>query len=56
MKGQDLPDVQATKPEIEVGLSRVGVKGVKKLIEIERGGEAICIDGHIRGFGRLTRI
>ncbi|MCH2453538.1 MAG: GTP cyclohydrolase MptA [Halobacteriales archaeon] len=39
MKGQDLPDVQATKPEIEVGLSRVGVKGVKKLIEIERGGE-----------------
>ncbi len=39
MKGQDLPDVQATKPEIEVGLNRVGVKGVKKLIEIERGEE-----------------
>ena len=39
MKGQDLPDVQATNPEIEVGLSFVGVKGDKKLIEIERGGE-----------------
>ncbi|MFL2521390.1 MAG: GTP cyclohydrolase MptA [Halobacteriales archaeon] len=39
MKRQELPDVQATKPEIEVGLNRVGVKGVKKLIEIERGGE-----------------
>ncbi|MAT09197.1 MAG: GTP cyclohydrolase I FolE2 [Chloroflexi bacterium] len=38
MKRQELPDVQATKPEIEVGLNRVGVKGVKKLIEIERGG------------------
>ena len=39
MKRQELPDVQATKPEIEVGLNRVGVKGVKKLIEIERGGD-----------------
>ncbi len=39
MKRQELPDVQATKPEIEVGLNRVGVKGVKKLIEIERGEE-----------------
>jgi GTP cyclohydrolase-4 len=39
MKDQGLPDVQAAKPEIEVGLNRVGVKGVKKLIEIERGGD-----------------
>ena len=39
MKRQELPDVQATKPEIEVGLNRVGVKGVKKLIEIERSGD-----------------
>ncbi|MFC4552064.1 MULTISPECIES: GTP cyclohydrolase MptA [Halorussus] len=35
MDGQ-LPDVQATEPDVTVGLNRVGVTGVKKLVEIAR--------------------
>mgnify|MGYP003856840745 CR=1 FL=1 len=35
MDGQ-LPDVQATEPDVAVGLNRVGVTGVEKLVEIER--------------------
>ncbi|MFT4890637.1 MAG: GTP cyclohydrolase-4 [Halobacteriales archaeon] len=31
-----LPDVQATRPEVTVGLSRVGVDGVEKLVKIPR--------------------
>jgi len=31
-----LPDVQANKPDIPITLSRVGVTGVKKLIEVSR--------------------
>jgi GTP cyclohydrolase-4 len=31
-----LPDVQATKPDVEVGLKRVGVTDVKKLVMVER--------------------
>ncbi len=31
-----LPDVQATSPDVTVGLSQVGVTGVEKLVEIER--------------------
>ncbi|AOW80988.1 GTP cyclohydrolase I [Halodesulfurarchaeum formicicum] len=33
----DLPDVQATEPDVTVGLERVGVTGVEKLVEINRG-------------------
>lgn len=33
---EQLPDVQATEPEVTVGLNRVGVTGVKKLIELAR--------------------
>jgi GTP cyclohydrolase-4 len=32
----ELPDVQATEPEVTVGLERVGVSGVEKLVKIER--------------------
>ncbi|MFP4628821.1 MAG: GTP cyclohydrolase MptA, partial [Halobacteriales archaeon] len=32
-----LPDVQASAPAVTVGLSRVGVEGVKKLVKISRG-------------------
>ncbi|KZN25458.1 GTP cyclohydrolase [Haladaptatus sp. R4] len=35
MKGQ-LPDVQATEPDVTVGLNRVGVTGVEKLVEVAR--------------------
>ena len=35
MSGQ-LPDVQASRPEVSVGLNRVGVTGVEKLIEVPR--------------------
>ena len=33
---QQLPDVQATSPDVEVGLNRVGVTGVEKLVEVAR--------------------
>jgi len=32
-----LPDVQTLKPEIPVGLNRVGATGIKKLVKVERG-------------------
>ncbi|WP_435065622.1 GTP cyclohydrolase MptA [Halobaculum sp. EA56] len=34
-----LPDVQASRPDVSVGLSQVGVTGVEKLVKIDRGGE-----------------
>ena len=34
----NLPDVQACSPEIKINLTRVGVKSVKKLVEIARTG------------------
>jgi GTP cyclohydrolase-4 len=34
---QQLPDVQATSPDVTVGLNRVGVTGVEKLVKIARG-------------------
>ena len=33
---KQLPDVQATRPDVTVGLNRVGVTGVEKLVEISR--------------------
>ena len=33
---KQLPDVQANRPEVTVGLSQVGVTGVEKLVEIAR--------------------
>lgn len=36
MSQEALPDVQATKPDVEVGLNRVGVTNVKKLVEVTR--------------------
>ncbi|MFB6161295.1 MAG: GTP cyclohydrolase MptA [Haloferacaceae archaeon] len=33
---QQLPDVQATRPDVSVGLSRVGVTGVEKLVKVAR--------------------
>jgi GTP cyclohydrolase-4 len=33
---QQLPDVQANRPDIAVGLNRVGVTGVEKLVKIDR--------------------
>ncbi|MFB6109436.1 MAG: GTP cyclohydrolase MptA [Halodesulfurarchaeum sp.] len=33
----ELPDVQASEPDVTVGLERVGVTGVEKLVEINRG-------------------
>jgi GTP cyclohydrolase-4 len=34
---KQLPDVQASKPDVTVGLNRVGVTGVEKLVKIDRG-------------------
>ncbi len=34
----DLPDVQACTPDIKINLTRVGVKNVKKLVEVARTG------------------
>ena len=33
---QQLPDVQASSPDVSVGLSRVGVTGVEKLVKLHR--------------------
>jgi GTP cyclohydrolase-4 len=33
-----LPDVQAGSPDIKINLTRVGVTGVKKLVEVARAG------------------
>ena len=38
MSGQ-LPDVQADRPDVTVGLNQVGVTGVEKLVKIARSGE-----------------
>jgi len=34
-----LPDVQASRPDVTVGLNRVGVTGVEKLVTIDREGK-----------------
>ncbi len=34
-----LPDVQASKPDVTVGLNQVGVTGVEKLVQIDRNGD-----------------
>jgi len=34
-----LPDVQLFKPEVPIGLSRVGATGIKKLVEVKREGK-----------------
>ncbi len=36
---EQLPDVQSGAPEVRVGLNRVGVTGVEKLVKLERNGE-----------------
>jgi GTP cyclohydrolase-4 len=33
-----LPDVQLLKPEVPIGLSRVGATGIKKLVQVTRDG------------------
>ncbi len=32
-----LPDVQLSKPDVEIGLSRVGARGIRKLVQVKRG-------------------
>jgi GTP cyclohydrolase-4 len=34
-----LPDVQASQPDVNVGLSQVGVTGVEKLVKLDRNGK-----------------
>ncbi|MDD4136802.1 MAG: GTP cyclohydrolase MptA [Methanoregula sp.] len=34
-----MPDVQATSPDVRINLTRVGVKNVKKLVEVHRTGK-----------------
>jgi GTP cyclohydrolase-4 len=36
---KQLPDVQATRPDVTVGLNQVGVTGVEKLVKIARDGK-----------------
>ncbi|PSP78386.1 GTP cyclohydrolase I FolE2 [Halobacteriales archaeon QS_1_68_20] len=36
---EQLPDVQADRPDVTVGLSQVGVTGVEKLVEVAREGK-----------------
>jgi GTP cyclohydrolase-4 len=39
----ELPDTQATLPEVRINLTRVGVKNVKKLVEVARPGKRSVI-------------
>jgi GTP cyclohydrolase-4 len=34
--GRELPDIQSTIPAVRINLTRVGVKNVKKLVEVSR--------------------
>ncbi|WP_424025139.1 GTP cyclohydrolase MptA [Methanoregula sp.] len=36
---KELPDVQASSPDVRINLTRVGVKNVKKLVEVHRKGK-----------------
>ena len=36
---RELPDIQATSPDVRINLTRVGVKNVKKLVEVYRHGK-----------------
>ncbi|HQC00573.1 MAG TPA: GTP cyclohydrolase, FolE2/MptA family, partial [Methanospirillum sp.] len=36
---RELPDVQSTLPDVRINLTRVGVKNVKKLVEVTRPGK-----------------
>jgi GTP cyclohydrolase-4 len=36
---EQLPDVQSTAPDVHVGLNRVGVTGVEKLVKLDRNGD-----------------
>ncbi|NMB77466.1 MAG: GTP cyclohydrolase I FolE2 [Methanomicrobiales archaeon] len=36
---KDLPDIQASSPDVRINLTRVGVKNVKKLVEVHRQGK-----------------
>ncbi|RPI39886.1 MAG: GTP cyclohydrolase I FolE2 [Methanoregulaceae archaeon] len=36
---RELPDVQASSPDVRINLTRVGVKNVKKLVEVHRHGK-----------------
>ena len=50
-----LPDVQATRPEVAVGLSQVGVTGVEKLVKIETGDEPWTLMAEFSVFVDLPR-
>lgn len=50
MKTSDLPDVQAEKPEVEIGLNKVGIDGVKKLVEVEGKNRPIVLVGEFSAF------
>ncbi|MDD4254701.1 MAG: GTP cyclohydrolase MptA [Methanofollis sp.] len=39
----ELPDVQSTTPDVRINLTRVGVKNVKKLVEVSRPGKRSVI-------------
>ncbi|MDD1694848.1 MAG: GTP cyclohydrolase MptA [Methanoregula sp.] len=36
---RELPDIQASSPDVRINLTRVGVKNVKKLVEVHRTGK-----------------
>lgn len=39
----ELPDVQSTTPDVRINLTRVGIKNVKKLVEVSRPGKRSVI-------------
>ena len=50
-----LPDVQASRPDVSVGLSQVGVTGVDKRVRISHEGEPVVLMAEFEAFVDLPR-
>jgi GTP cyclohydrolase-4 len=53
--GEQLPDVQASQPDVSVGLSQVGVTGVEKRVRISHGDEPVVLMAEFEAFVDLPR-
>ena len=49
------PDLQASAPEVRLGLSRVGVTGVQKAVRMQHGGQDALVSAEIDCFVDLDR-
>jgi GTP cyclohydrolase IV len=50
------PDLQATTPEVRIGLSRAGVTGVQKAVRMQHGGQDALVSAEIECFVDLDPV